>query len=109
MLFKNSFPSFKDSDNMSTCSLSEENLKKSIEELMAFRDNDAKIKKDPVLEYQTSMIKFSQWLYKQKDIPEKIKVNSEYLTFGMPVSPEFAKQFDPYMERYNQRKKGGDR
>ena len=99
MLFKNSFPNPKDNSNTETHSLSEENIKKCIDRINRF-DDDKRIEKDNIKQ-QVSMINFSQWLRKQDDVSDAIKIISDHLTLGFPVHPEFAKQFEPYMERYN--------
>ena len=100
MLFKNSFPNPKDNGNTKTHSLSEENIKKCIDRINKLEDGDKRIEKANVKQ-QVSMINFSQWLRKQDDVSDAIKISSDHLTAGVPVSPEFAKQFEPYIERYN--------
>jgi len=100
LLFKNSFPNLNDNGNTKTYSLSEENIKKGIDRINKFENDDKRIEKDNIKQ-QVSMINFSQWLRKQDDVSDAIKIISDHLTAGVPVHPEFAKQFEPYMERYN--------
>lgn len=73
--------------------------------MMKWDEEDNKRIEKARCKQQVSMIKFSQWLHNQDDVPDNIKVMSDYLTLGVPVSPEMAKKFDVYMERYNRRGK----
>ena len=99
MLFKNSFSNIKDNGNTETHSLSGENIKKCIDRINRF-NGDKRIEKANIKQ-QVSMINFSQWLRKQDDVSDAIKIISGHLTAGVPVHPEFAKQFEPFIERYN--------
>ena len=101
MLFENNSHDGIDFSNIKTSTLSEENLNKCIDQVIKWDDEDRRrIEKDN-LRQQVSMIHFSEWLYRQDDVSEAIKMISNYLTLGVPVHSEFAKQFDPYIERYN--------
>jgi len=90
---------------METCSLSEEYIKKAAQSMRGLRDEDGSPisvdgRMDGQAEYQHSMIKFTQWLRKQDDIPKRIKINSDILVFSNFV-PEFvADEFKPYIEKY---------
>jgi len=109
MIFKNSFPNDTDYSNMNTNPLSEDNIRSTIKASMALRDEGGNpISVDGRIEYHRSMVIFCQWLRKQEDIPEDIKIKSDILFLCAFVPPFVADEFKPYIERYEREiEKGG--
>ena len=76
----------------------------------SLKDEDGKpISVDGRTEYHRSMVIFCQWLRKQEDIPEDIKIKSDILFLCAFVPPFVADEFKPYIKRYEREiEKGGE-